>query len=871
MDIAVSASDKKQKTRFQTWLLILACLFISISATILTISPVVRTHGGSQDFLWQHWIGVCVWLITNIFSTYFLRKNFSGINPFIFPILAILTGWGILTIYRLSPSLGLRQTLWFFIGISMLLAGLKINNITGFLRKYKYLWLSFGLLLTLLTLILGVNPFGNGPRLWLSFGNIYFQPTEPLKLLLIIYLAAFFADFNPSESQFLRAIFPTLTIAALILVILVAQRDLGTAAILMIIYSVMLMLTTHKRRLLWIIPLLFIITGIVAYLSISVVKVRVDTWLNPWLNTEGSSFQIIQSLIAISEGGVLGSGLGLGSPGLVPVAVSDFIFAAIAEESGLLGTSALLLLLLLLISQSLLISLRANSTFHRYLALGISIYFAAQSILIIGGNLGILPLTGVTLPFLSYGGSSLLTNVFAVLLLLEISHLKKDTVPLPTKKEPYIGLILTLLIIFSIVILVNSFIVLIQNKELESRSENSRWSINDRYVPLGAIVDFNNDLIVSTFGDYGTFSRNIHHIPLSNTIGYTNSIFGQTGLESFLYPYLRGLEGIPYHSIWMNELLYNQPPTGLDVKLTINLTLQDEVDQLFGDNHGAAILINAKTGEIYALASHPFFDSSRIEEDWDALISNQNSPLVNRVTQGAYSLGTASSPILLTGLLRNELSDFLSSYVSVVFDPICRESKSFNSSTFPTIQLGCNKANLQLQSNLSADALLETFKDFGFFSPVDFQLPLLKLDESYRNGLNLQQAIAEDSLLVSPLQMARMAAVLTSGGTLSTPTIINSYKTQEGNWITFPAPDHEQSRISSEVSEQVMKLLRAGESPYWYNLGHSKNSDNQVTTWFVGGTLPEWQGSSLAIAIVLEDNDPLLAREIAELLLLGLR
>jgi hypothetical protein len=288
--------------------------------------------------------------------------------------------------------------------------------------------------------------------------------------------------------------------------------------------------------------------GVAGYFLFDVVRVRVDTWLNPWLQPAGASYQLIQAQIAIAAGKNFRHWPGLGNPGFIPVAVSDFIFSAIAEESGLLGTSALLLLYLFLVVRGVHIALTTKTTFGRYLAFGISIYFTIQTFFIVGGNLSLVPLTGITLPFLSYGGSSLLTSMTSILLLLLLSA-EKSRQPLPTySPRPYQYLASVLILLFIPLFAKNLIISVVNQEELISKPENLRWAVYDQYSPRGDIVTLSDTELAITTGTPGNYERLVLYPPLSNVIGYTNGLFGQTGLEQSLYPYLRGY-GKPFSPI----------------------------------------------------------------------------------------------------------------------------------------------------------------------------------------------------------------------------------------------------------------------------------------------------------------------------------
>jgi cell division protein FtsW (lipid II flippase) len=220
---------------------------------------------------------------------------------------------------------------------AVLIAGTRLVTI-DFLRRYKYILLTCGTFLVALTLIFGTNPSGSGPRLWLGYSDFYLQPSEPLKLLLIVFLSAYLADKLPSRLRTIHILYPTVILSSIVILLLVVQRDLGTASIFTALYTVIIYLATGRKRILLISLFLLAFVGVAGYYFVGIVHARVNSWISPWNDPTGSSYQIIQSLIAIANGGILGRGPGLGSPGFIPVAISDFIYAAIAEETGLIGT-----------------------------------------------------------------------------------------------------------------------------------------------------------------------------------------------------------------------------------------------------------------------------------------------------------------------------------------------------------------------------------------------------------------------------------------------------------------------------------------------------------------------------------------------------
>ncbi len=508
------------KNQLQQRLFLLALAAVVLLAAVLTLAPAVRLHSWQVSYPWQHWLAVPLWAAGFSYTHTETSKRLPGRDPFLLPVTALVSGWGLMTIWRLDPAFGLRQTVWLAVGLIIFNIGLRIPNLLDLLRRYKYVWLFTGLLLTALTFVFGTYPDGQGPRLWFGFGQIFFQPSEPLKLLLIIFLAAYLADRQPVSFNLAQLLAPSLILTGASLFILIVQRDLGTASIFILLYFAITYLASGRRRILLVGAGLILIAGIAGYALFGVIQVRVDAWLTPWLDPGGSSYQIVQSLLAVASGRLLGSGIGLGSPGLVPVAISDFIFAAIAEETGFLGLVALMTLLVLLSLRAMHTAIQAPNNYRRYLAAGLGTYFMLQTILIVGGNLRLLPLTGVTLPFVSYGGSSLATSFAALLILVLLSDSSDDVEPAPLLNEkPYLFLSGWMLVCLAAVALLGGWWSIIRSDDLLTRTDNPRLSIVDRYVPRGALLDRRNTPIAVTTGEAGSLERDLLYPPLSLTVG----------------------------------------------------------------------------------------------------------------------------------------------------------------------------------------------------------------------------------------------------------------------------------------------------------------------------------------------------------------
>ena len=293
-------------SRLESRLLQLAALVLFFFSAELTLAPAIRLRTWDVAYRWQHWLGWIVWYAAMLALFLLLKRRLPDHDPYLLPVTALLSGWGLLTIWRLNEGFGLRQTLWTALSVGLCLVLLQRRQLLPLLRRYKYIWLVSALLLTGLTFYFGTYPGGEGPRLWLGLGNnIYLQPSEPLKLLLIAYLAAYLADQLPTSSSLLRTFLPTTLLVGAALGMLLAQRDLGTASILIFIYFTILYFSTGRRRVLIFSFLATLLAVLLGYHYVTVIHIRIDSWINPWLDPSGKSYQIIQSLLAVAAGGLM--------------------------------------------------------------------------------------------------------------------------------------------------------------------------------------------------------------------------------------------------------------------------------------------------------------------------------------------------------------------------------------------------------------------------------------------------------------------------------------------------------------------------------------------------------------------------------------
>ena len=362
-----------------------------------------------------------------------IRRYAPAADGTLLPLAALLNGIGYVFIARLNDDLAANQATWTLIGIGVFIATLIVARDAADLARYRWTFAAAGLALLLLPLLPVLGLTLNGARLWVEIGPVNLQPGELAKICLVIFLAAYLVDnrellamashrIGPLHVPDPRHLGPVLVAWAASMVVLVAERDLGSSLLLFATFVVMLWVATGRA---WYIVMgagLFATGAVISWALFGHVQDRVQTWLNPWDDPLGNGYQVIQGTYALADGGLAGTGPGQGRPDLIPLAETDFIFAAIGEELGLLGTTALLAAYLLLIGTGLRTAVRSTDAFTTLLATGLTFVLGFQAFVIIGGVLRVVPLTGITLPFVSYGGSSLIANYVLLALLVRLSH-----------------------------------------------------------------------------------------------------------------------------------------------------------------------------------------------------------------------------------------------------------------------------------------------------------------------------------------------------------------------------------------------------------------------------------------------------------------
>lgn len=349
-------------------------------------------------------------------------------DEYLFLIVGMLSSIGIIMLYRLDRVLGFKQIVWFGIGIGLFFLSYYLYRRIRIWERFTYLYPALSLLLFTATMLFGRSI--KGAKNWIFIGGFSIQSSEFVKILFVFFIAAFFKQYGKESNELVVVRFKRIKIRPLHILIgitymhlgfMVIQREWGTALLLFLVYFMLLHVYMDNPLFMLINGVLAAVGGLGGVLFVNHVKIRVDTWLDPWTDIAGKGYQITQSLFAIGSGGFFGTGLGLGRPGFIPEVSTDFIFSAICEEMGILGGASVVLLYFILAYRGFKIALFTTEYFAKILALGLTLIFGFQTFIIIGGVIKLIPLTGITLPFISYGGSSLIVNFIALGVLQAIS------------------------------------------------------------------------------------------------------------------------------------------------------------------------------------------------------------------------------------------------------------------------------------------------------------------------------------------------------------------------------------------------------------------------------------------------------------------
>jgi cell division protein FtsW (lipid II flippase) len=380
-----------------------------------------------------YFFAVC--LATHIY----LRIRLPHADPYLFPLMALLTAFGLVMIYRIDESLARDQANWFVFGLVLFALTIQFLRDYEVLERYRYLIATAGILLLLAPRLPGIGEQVNGAYLGVKIGPISFQPSEFAKLAIVVFLASYLRENREVLIVGARRVLgvtlppikhfgPMLVVWGASMLLLVFIRDLGSSLMFFAAFLALLYVATGRFSFVVIGMILFLLGAWFIVATVPHVHERVEVWLHPYEEARGSGYQILQSIFAQADGGLFGKGFGqalITVPGthdtMLPAAQTDTIYSLIVNELGLFGACGLIATYLLITARGFKVALLANDGFSKLLATGLTAVFAIQAFVIIGGVTRVIPLTGVTLPFVSYGGSSIVANFVLLALLLLIS------------------------------------------------------------------------------------------------------------------------------------------------------------------------------------------------------------------------------------------------------------------------------------------------------------------------------------------------------------------------------------------------------------------------------------------------------------------
>ena len=895
MVAGASPADRRERL-----LLAWAGLFLLLGTLTLALADLSHWSG-------LHWSLLGVWGICFGGAHLVLCRRAPGRDPFLLPLAGLLAGWGLLLIARLADVAFLvRQSIWLVVSSGVFVWIVARPPGLRWLRRYRYTWLLGGLFLLATTLVLGANPSGYGPRLWLggrfpALGNVYFQPSEILKLLMVVYLSSYLAEKRELVLQGPRVgrarlpawpyLAPLLVMWGLAMVLLAWQQDLGAGLLFFLTFLVMLYLTSGQWLYVVVGLAMFLIAAAGAYLLFSTVTLRVDIWLNPWADPDGRAFQIVQSLIALGSGGVIGQGLGQGSPTYIPAIHTDFPFAAIAEETGLLGVLGLITVLAVLSLRGTRIALHARSTFRRLLAAGLATLIGLQAWIIMAGNIKLTPLTGVTLPFVSYGGSSLLSSFVALALLTVVSrderwHARETLTPPPLPEHAlpeaeYLGLAhrrtglvpkqtmmravrqvsLGLLLAFAVLAGVSGYWMLLRRDALRARGDNPRLVEAEQRSARGPILDRQGVMLAySTFQAPGGLQRRIYLTPTVPAVGYYSLQYGVGGIEASRDTWLRGLEGRSVEERFLDELLHRQPE-GRGLMLTLDAQLQTEISHMLtgtGEKalQGAVVVLDVVSGQVLALASQPTYDPNTLQTDWEQLQTDPAAPLLNRAVQGLYQPGGAVQLFVLEAALDAGVAR-LDTPVDDPAAPVAVNGRELacvqdpQDATLGTaVSRACPAPMAELGQMLGASLLETTWHRWGLDAPPALGIPTAA-GRSTVSDPRLA-AIGQETLTVTPLHMALVMAALGNEGRMPLPTLVLKEQAADGTWRPVPTTDQAMPVTSAAMAARLRTLLRPSTDAQvvGYSALALAGTDRPPHAWYLG--LAPAQAPRYAVAVLLE-------------------
>lgn len=800
-------------------------------------------------------------------------------DPVILPVVFLLSGIGIAFVTRLAPDLAENQVLWLFISVAAMIATLFFVRNLDKLADYKYTLGLVGVILLILPMIIGTEK--NGSKLWLTFGGFSFQPGELAKILIVLFLAFYLASnrealsvtahrVGPFRIPRFRMLLPLFIMWGISLLIVIFERDLGSALLFFMYFVVMLYVATGRWSYVFIAIGLLVIGFFFCYHFFSHVKIRVDIWLDPWTDAQNSGYQIVQSLYSIADGDLVGTGIGKGMPTLIPFVESDFLFSAIAEEMGLLGASAVIILYMLFCVRGFATAARAKSDSSAFAAVGLTTVIGFQAFLIIAGVTKLLPLTGVTLPFMSQGGSSLLSSFIIVGLLLragdegtgreaqlvasapdtgngrvsllgaqasafvhgshararfEVQGEESGVLGRVALGKRLTALITAFAVLFAALIANLTYLQVINASTIQHMSSNNHTIAKSAYVQRGAIITSDGvTLAESLRQEDGTYLRSYPQGSLAaHTVGYISTRYGSSGIESTMNDTLTGSSN---YSDWKSALysLAGVQEPGNTVALTINSQMQRAAESALEGYTGAVEVLDPSTGAVLAKASAPTYSYDQLDDIMKS--GGSGSQLLDRTTQALYSPGSTFKAVTLSAALdtgTTSLDTVYDAEPALTIGGAEVSNYGYNDYGTPTLKeafaLSSNTVFGQVGVQVGASNLVKYADAFGYGTNIgqDFNtLPSLMPDPSEMTewetawaacGQPVGQHASPAGPQVTVMQNAMVAQAVANGGVVMNPYLVDHVLSPEGAAISTTQPKSLGQAISADTASKVKEAM----------------------------------------------------------------
>lgn len=804
-------------------------LLLLLAAAPAVVLYFALVHGRGGTLGWQD-IVVPLGLLACFLGAHAgARVLARGADPALLPLAFLLSGIGLATLTRLDPGLAASQVMWVFGGVIALVATLAAVPSLERLARFKYTIALAGIGLLVLPAIVGVEV--NGARLWLRVAGFSFQPAEIAKILIVLFLAAYLAEnrevLSVATTRKLgvwlppaKHLGPLVFMWALSLVVLVAEKDLGSSLLFFGIFLVLLYAATGRPGYVLVGLGLFAVGATAAYFMFGHIQTRIAIWIDPFADVAGRGYQLAQSLFALAAGGVMGVGVGNGLPGRIPFVETDFIFTAIAEELGLLGGAALIIAYLAFCLRGLAAAARARSDVAALAATGLVATFGLQAFVIIGGVTRLIPLTGITLPFVSYGGSSVLSNFILLALLMRAGDAgtSSDTEIIVSGGSGQLGrLALTrrlvrvgwLMVALMVLLTANlTYVQAVAADSIARNPANTRGLAAEQRNERGAIISADGVALATSVKSGDVYARTYPEGTLAaHVTGYYGVRYGRAGIEAAANGPLAGKRD--FASITdMIAAASGAPVAGNDVRLTIDSRVQRAAEAALAGRRGAVVVLDPRTGAVLALASSPTYDPGNVDAEWQSLsASSGDAPLVDRAIASLYPPGSTFKVVTLTSALENGVATPETTYAGPAsIDIGGAPVTNYGGGTFGTIDLrkatasSVNTVFGQVARDIGATKLVATSEHFGLNSAVPFELPdvaSLMPDASEMTvwetaWAGVGQPVGEHESppgpQVTPLQMALVAAGIANDGVIMRPYVIDAVSARNGEVLTATRP-----------------------------------------------------------------------------------